>query len=292
MKRRVVQGKENKRCHRALHAAFNAKPPLLIVVDASVLRAYSELKGAALPGLATMAEDGLEAEVDVRFCPATRTVLQRTAPEAERLLGGALHEYRLGGTTAEQNEAKAVISALSAPRTEKYPVVFLLSLNHDIRRVAAKVPRVGLLNFAIKERRVRFDQESVSSLVRTGYANGRVGAEAGDGAEHAAHGLSAADAAFMRKLAAERLIPESAAPPSTRPVSSTAEGDAPAAEEPVLSKAQLAELQAKKAVREKRQQKLQLRKQKAHDAKKSHANPMSAKKKKQKFSYHASSAAD
>jgi hypothetical protein len=102
----------------------------------------------------------------------------------------------------------------------------------------------------------------------------------------------AADAAFMRKLAAERLIPESAAPPSTRPVSSTAEGDAPTAEEPVLSKAQLAELQAKKAVREKRQQKLQLRKQKAHDAKKSHANPMSAKKKKQKFSYHASSAAD
>lgn len=277
MKRRVAQGKENKKAHRALHAAFNASPPFMVIVDSTTVRALSGMKGK-VPALQELVEKGIEADADIRCVPATRRVAGGLGSNVLAALHGS-GVYSVGGTSEDQNEHKAIMAALQAPRTAKFPVVFLMTLSHDLRRLASRVPFTGFVNLAVRERRTHFDPDRLSELI-SGKA---VTSKSEPAAAAAASGITAADAAFMRKLAADRMVKESALPAAVVRPPPTAAAAAPE-ETPALSKKELAEKVAKEAVREKR---------KRNDkAKKAHANPLSTKKKAQKLVIKSSKPAD
>ena len=110
MKRRVVQGKENKKTHRALHAAFGASAPYMVLVDSTTARAWSGLKGSKNP-LPDMIEKGLEADAELRCVPATRRVTRGMGSEVLAALHGC-GLYTVGGTNEDRNEHKAIVAAL------------------------------------------------------------------------------------------------------------------------------------------------------------------------------------
>lgn len=244
MKRRVGRQKENKKGLRTLRAACGTAPPFVVFVDASFIRAASDGKVASL---STLMHDSLDAECNLHYCPATRRVLEKSSPKAISLLYTAT-ESNWGATERDQNETKALSVALKHKRQK---IVFLATVSHDVRTAASSWPGVVLLNFTASEGFVRVDHDSVTRV------------SAHQGTEKPvitvptpatrSLNLLAKDKAFLKKLASDKLV------------------SLPKEPEPLDMKAAAAQA-ARAAARERRRR--------SDESKRSHANPLSCKKRK------------
>jgi hypothetical protein len=204
MKRRVQRWKNNKKVLRHYQAACGAAAPFTVLLDASLARCIS----GEVANVSEFVQEGFAATCHIFHNHASVTVLERTMPEAARLLKETM-VWNASNTDGSKNEVKAIKAVLDGAKG----LTFVGTQSHDVRKAIRGMPNVACFHVSLKPAVVRLDAP---------VAEARGGAVLGD-----------MDAAFMRKLQRDKLLSAEAVrvpePKRPAPVAEPTEEEAAAA---------------------------------------------------------------